>query len=49
MKDGFMHNGKRYYYRKSDAEKQRKKGEIIYYEPYMDAYYIVKIKSDGER
>lgn len=38
----FTYNGKRYYKYKSDALKARRKGDRIYYDPYLRAYYIVR-------
>jgi hypothetical protein len=38
----FIYNGRRYYKYKSDALKARRKGDRIYYDPYLKAYYIVR-------
>ncbi|MFA5061288.1 MAG: hypothetical protein WC494_03160 [Candidatus Pacearchaeota archaeon] len=38
----FVYNGRRYYKNKTDALKARRKGDRIYYDPYLEAYYIVR-------
>jgi len=40
--DVFIYNGRRYYKNKSDALMERKKGDRIYYDPYLKAYYIIR-------
>ncbi len=43
----FNYNGRRYYKYKSDALKARRKGDRIYYDPYLKAYYIVRPQSNS--
>ncbi len=38
----FIYAGRRYYKYKVDAERARRKGDRIYYDPYIKAYYIVR-------
>ena len=38
----FTYKGRRYYSSKADAMRVRRKGDRIYYDPYVKAYYIVR-------
>jgi len=38
----FTYKGRRYYSSKSDALNARRKGDRIYYDPHLKAYYIVR-------
>jgi len=41
----FIRNGRRYYTSKADALRARRKGDRIYYDAYLQAYYIIRPQS----